>query len=541
MPTDVTLVATILRDRNKRTTDNILNDLKNLYRNFVCDEDDSISTRKSAMEPDVLLFFSNCTNINDNFVCSSDENSDPQKHAKFKCHSVILAARSPFFRNLIEKRCVESHNLCKKSNNGPKSISCNENAELLNIVLDETVIPRQYAPVILHAMYTDQVDLSLVIRGCVSNTSCLTEVQAIASGKCQVSPVSEATEIYHIAKFLEFDKLVEGCEDIIISCITIETLPSIYSWSNECYGSKFVRRFCVNFLCSEFVKVANSITLFDLEESILVETLRSDFLQASELEILNTIIKWGEHQLVKKIEEREPNILMGTTHSISRKGVRRSDLSDVELKEVLTELSPLIRTDFMLPISHPTFLNAQQRNLITRHGSSIKQPLTRTYSAPHGHTCICSTAVTPKITRPRLFRPYYEMARQLLEQRLTEQPEQLNALINLHPPLLSAPKCLSTPSPYRAISSLSRTSDRCYGGRWRTDEDEKSQISVEDQDFATSNQNVLEQIIERVCEVWQSKDVKRALACGCVFHRQLVVEQKWGLQCLGKVVWSSSL
>lgn len=71
------------------------------------------------------------------------------------------------------------------------------------------------------------------------------------------------------------------------------------------------------------------------------------------MEILNAIIRWGEHQLVRRIEEREPNILVGTTHSISRKGVKRTDLSDEELKEILSNLLPLIRVDYVLPPNHP--------------------------------------------------------------------------------------------------------------------------------------------------------------------------------------------
>lgn len=33
------------------------------------------------------------------------------------------------------------------------------------IVLDESVIPKRYARVLLHAVYLDTVDLSLIIRG----------------------------------------------------------------------------------------------------------------------------------------------------------------------------------------------------------------------------------------------------------------------------------------------------------------------------------------------------------------------------------------
>jgi BTB/POZ domain-containing protein 7 len=75
-------------------------------------------------------------------------------------------------------------------------------------------------------------------------------------------------------------------------------------------------------------------------------------LQASELEILQAVIRWGEHQLVRRMEEREPNILSGTTHSITRKGVRRADLSDHELKEILSRLLPLVRIDYILPPFH---------------------------------------------------------------------------------------------------------------------------------------------------------------------------------------------
>ena len=49
-----------------------------------------------------------------------------------------------------------------------------------------------------------------VIRGYPVSVNSLSEVQAIAAGKCQVSPIEEATEIYQIARFLEFDRLAQG-------------------------------------------------------------------------------------------------------------------------------------------------------------------------------------------------------------------------------------------------------------------------------------------------------------------------------------------
>lgn len=51
------------------------------------------------------------------------------------------------------------------------------------------------------------------------------------------------------------------------------------------------------------------------------------------------------------MEDREPNILSHTAHSVTRKGVKKRDLSDVELREILSELLPLVRMDHVLPPS----------------------------------------------------------------------------------------------------------------------------------------------------------------------------------------------
>ena len=47
------------------------------------------------------------------------------------------------------------------------------------IVLDESVIPKRYARVLLHAVYLDTVDLSLILRGsgCGSSAGSLGEVR----------------------------------------------------------------------------------------------------------------------------------------------------------------------------------------------------------------------------------------------------------------------------------------------------------------------------------------------------------------------------
>ena len=76
-------------------------------------------------------------------------------------------------------------------------------------MLDESVIPRRYARVLLNAIYQDSVDLSLILRGSTSTCS-LSEVQAIAAGKGQMTLIDEAMEVYQIGQFLDFPVLSQG-------------------------------------------------------------------------------------------------------------------------------------------------------------------------------------------------------------------------------------------------------------------------------------------------------------------------------------------
>ena len=67
----------------------------------------------------------------------------------------------------------------------------------------------------------------------------------------------------------------------------------------------------------------------------------------------------------------EPNLLSHTAHSISRKGVRRRDLNDVELREILAELLPHVRVDHILPRSHDLLLSAVRRGLVSQPPSHM--------------------------------------------------------------------------------------------------------------------------------------------------------------------------
>ncbi len=119
-------------------------------------------------------------------------------NSDLRCHKAILAARSKFFRNLLLRRARSGEEMTERALQSP---TC--------IVLDESVIPKQYARVLLHAIYMDTVDLSHIVHSSTSTCS-LSEVQAMVAGRGAATSADEAMEIYGIGQFLEFNMLSQG-------------------------------------------------------------------------------------------------------------------------------------------------------------------------------------------------------------------------------------------------------------------------------------------------------------------------------------------
>ncbi|XP_020569126.1 BTB/POZ domain-containing protein 7 isoform X2 [Oryzias latipes] len=324
-----------------------------------------------------------------------------------RAHKAILSARSPFFRNLLQRRIRTGEEMTERTLQTPT-----------RIVLDESIIPRKYVQVILHCMYTDVVELGLVLRGSPSAGS-LGEVQALVSGGRGASTrTEEAMELYHIALFLEFSMLAQGCEDIIVESLSLETLVPILKWSSQPYGSKWIHRQAMHFLCEEFSQVVSSDVLYELGKEHLLSAIQSDYLQASEQDILKYVVKWGEQQLIKRMADREPNLLSGTAHSVNKRGVKRRDLDVEELKEILSPLLPFIRTEHILPPNSDVLADALKRGLIST------PPLDMLPTAEGGKANAWLRQKNAGIyVRPRLFSPYVEEAKSVLDEMMVEQTD----------------------------------------------------------------------------------------------------------------------
>lgn len=426
-----------------------------------------------------------------------------------RAHKAVLSARSPFFRNLLQRRIRTGEEMTERTLHAPT-----------RIVLDESIIPRKYVQVILHCMYTDVVELGLVLRGSPS-TGSLGEVQALVSGGRGASTrTEEAMELYHIALFLEFSMLAQGCEDIIVESLSLDSLVPILKWSSQPYGSKWVHRQAMHFLCEEFSQVVSSDVLYELGKEHLLSAIQSDYLQASEQDILKYVVKWGEQQLIKRMADREPNLLSGTAHSVNKRGVKRRDLDVEELKEILSPLLPFIRTEHILPPNSDVLADALKRGLISTPPSDML-PM-----AEGGKANAWLRQKNAGIyVRPRLFSPYVEEAKSVLDEMMVEQTDlvrlRLVRMSNVPDTLYmvnnAVPQCCHMINHQQMISNSA------------------SAPSVVANEIPVPQLPVVKDMIRRLQELRHTEQVQRAYALNCgegatvSYELQLRVLREFGL------------
>ncbi|XP_028744119.1 BTB/POZ domain-containing protein 7 isoform X1 [Peromyscus leucopus] len=431
---------------------------------------------------DVVLSFSSDSELVEAF--GGNQNCLDEE---LKAHKAIISARSPFFRNLLQRRIRTGEEITDRTLRTPT-----------RIILDESIIPKKYAKVILHCMYTDVVDLSVL--HCSPSVGSLSEVQALVAGKPNMTRAEEAMELYHIALFLEFNMLAQGCEDIIAESISLDTLIAILKWSSHPYGSKWVHRQALHFLCEELSQVMTSDVFYELSKDHLLTAIQSDYLQASEQDILKYLIKWGEHQLMKRIADREPNLLSGTAHSVNKRGVKRRDLDVEELREVLSSLLPFVRIEHILPINSEVLSDAMKRGLISTPPSDM---LPTTEGGKSNAWLRQKNAGI--YVRPRLFSPYVEEAKSVLDEMMVEQTDLVrlrmvrmsNVPDTLYMVSNAVPQCCHMIS-HQQISS-----------------NQSSPPSVVANEIPVPRLLIMKDMVRRLQELRHTEQVQRAYALNC--------------------------
>ncbi|TSR99379.1 BTB/POZ domain-containing protein 7 [Bagarius yarrelli] len=391
---------------------------------------------------DSVLCFSSDSEPDEPFV--ADMSGDDEE---LKAHKAVLAARSPFFRNLLQRRVRTAE----------------EETAPARIVLNESIIPRKYAGVVLHCMYTDAVELERV-------------------------------------------------------SISLDSVVPILKWSSQPYGSKWVHRQALHFLCEEFSQVMTSDVLYQLNKEYLLGAIQSDYLQASEQDILKYVVKWGEHQLIRRMADREPNLLSGTAHSVNKRGVKRRDLDVEELKEILSVLLPCVRTEHVLPTSSEVLSDTLKRGLI----STPPSDMIPTVEGGKGNAWLRQKSAGIYV-RPRLFTPYVEEAKLVVEQtelvrlrmvRMSNVPDTLYMVNN------AIPQCCHMINHQQMTGS------------------QTAPPSVVANEIPVPRLAVVKEMIRRLHELRHTEQVQRAYALNCgegaavSYELQIRVLREFGLPVL---------
>lgn len=90
---------------------------------------------------------------------------------------------------------------------------------------------------------------------------------------------------------------------------------------------------------------------------------------------------------------------------MSKKGVKRRDLNDTELRDIMAELLPLVRLDHVIPHNSEVLAGAVRRGLIS-------VPPSHMLDDSRGHQLAAAWVPGQNIyMRPRLFTPYFEEAK----------------------------------------------------------------------------------------------------------------------------------
>ncbi|CCD67095.1 BACK domain-containing protein [Caenorhabditis elegans] len=359
---------------------------------------------------------------------NTEENSES---FKIRCSSLIAASRSKIIRSLLLRKLTEKNE--GSSTSRPK-----------RIVFSELIFPQAFAPIFVSFLYTDRLDWSLAPKS-EDSISSLSQAKAITnSGRTPDLQLARALQLIEIARFFEVEQLVQACEDVVVKNLSCDNVVGILQWGRA-NNSKYISTHAFRFIERDFLKIAASSCFFELTSNEMTEITQSQFLQTTELDLLDACCRWGEHALLKKMEDREPNLVADTCHSISRRGLKKSEKSGDELKEILKPLADNIRKDYSLPPFHQDLTNAYNKGILEQ--SPLGQDLV---------VCASTSEINPDVhwlkpedesTGPRYYRPYHTA---LLKHRNIKDPSWFGKLLvtdtnapcsleftNLYPDILS--------------------------------------------------------------------------------------------------------
>jgi len=174
-----------------------------------------------------------------------------------------------------------------------------------------------------------------------------------------------------------------------VDSISLDNIITLIKWSKESHGSKYVYRNCIVYLREDYINFCASPGYYELDRHTFCEILSSDFVQASESDILQSVVRWGEEQF-KRADAREPNLLSSSTPR---------DQRSRHLAELLHPLMKQIRTEYV--INNDLLLSCVRRGMLSLPPSHMLSE-----ENPWGRNITTS--------RPRLYSTFYDETKALL-------------------------------------------------------------------------------------------------------------------------------
>ncbi|XP_047137846.1 BTB/POZ domain-containing protein 7 isoform X1 [Hydra vulgaris] len=346
-----------------------------------------------------------------NMFCEYSEVLKPfDPTLKVDCHLSIVCSRSPFLKRLFETKY------------------CNQTELTIPLLLEinDHIVPQPFLHVVMECIYFDQVSFNSIFNekfheSCNNNNLVYVEI---------------AMKVFEIGQFLEIPSLMRGCEDIIVSNLSATSLIKILEWSS--IDSKYVYRQAIHFLREEFIPLCkSSFFLANLSKIHLLKVLESDFLQADEETILDSIITWCEWEIAKS---GNPTIIL--TKSLPRHPCpKRYNITNDALREMVSSLVGCVRLSHILTQNSVILSNACQQGLLQMPFtacdivSSEKKLSSTVYWIEEMHHS--------DYVKPRFFIPYFNEIKLIYQERLTENKNTCD-VNNLPSTLVEIPLSITT-------------------------------------------------------------------------------------------------
>ena len=366
--------------------------------------------------------------------------------AEYLCHKSIVCSRSPFLARILDKKTCQQQT--------PAG-----GGDVMDLRLDSAIIPAKYALVILHAIYLDTLDFRLInaINGgsgshLEASNATTTTTTTDENNQTEII-VQDAMNLYEIGRFLEFNLLAQSCEDMLMQCLNINNVVTILNWSLNPYGSSWISRQAYQFLEEEFFTISTRLdVLSSLTQTTMIRILKSDFAQASESEVLQALIKWGECQQqnnrdllhnhhLHTTHTKETSSSLLNTATLGRSSnknhgatSKRKEICDGELKELISSMITQVRVPHILPRDRTSEVldMALQRNLF-----SVLPNFTSQVNVATKYSSWDPKSNNGLFVRPRLFLPYFEECKKLIQDRC-QDPE----IVSSNSPCVSVPDTL---------------------------------------------------------------------------------------------------